>query len=63
MDSNLAIKLRGRIQIVRGPLAGMTGQVVSMSDDQQWLIQADLDGLLLRVSPRALIGLPMVQTS
>jgi hypothetical protein len=39
-------------------LAGLTGQVVSTSESQRWLIAADQGRFLVRISPESLELLP-----
>lgn len=46
-----------RVRVVQGVLVGLTGQVVSTSDSERWLVKAD-QGLLLRISPQLLELLP-----
>ncbi len=47
-----------RVRVVRGVLAGLTGQVVSTADETHWLVETDQCGLLLRISPQMLEPLP-----
>ncbi|MEX2027753.1 MAG: hypothetical protein WEH44_10630, partial [Pirellulaceae bacterium] len=46
-----------RVRVVQGVLVGLTGQVVSTSDSERWLVKAD-QGLLVRIRPQLLELLP-----